>query len=66
MNHHDVYMYANVYESQIKPPKRDIKLHVHVHDKQTKAKIHPGQFSLFFKEKTALGGIRTHDTPHSR
>ena len=38
---------------------------VYIHDKQAKAKIDPGQLSLF-SEKTALGGIQTHDTPRSR
>ena len=44
-----------------------ITCHAHVHDKSKQGKyIHPEQLSLFFKEKTALGGIRTHDTPRSR
>ena len=38
-------------------------LTVHVHYKQAKAKMYT---FFFFKEKTALGGIRTHDTPQSR
>ena len=37
-----------------------------VHTNKSKASIYTlGAFS-FFKEKTALGGIRTHDTPRSR
>ena len=39
---------------------------VHVHDRQSKAKIYTQDSFLFFKEKTALGGIRTHDVPRSR
>ena len=33
---------------------------------QAKAKIYTQDSFLFFKEETALGGIRTHDTPRSR
>ena len=44
-------------------------IHVHgvwVHDKQSKANIYTQDSFLFFQEKTAPGGIRTHDTPQSR
>ena len=39
-------------------------LNLRIHDKKSRQRyIHPGQLSI---EKTALGGIRTHDTPRSR
>ena len=47
-----------------------IYTHIHiqyiVHDNQARQRYTPRTAFSFFKQKTALGGIRTHDTPHSR
>ena len=40
----------------------DLFMYYYRHDKQKEAIIYPGEFSPFFKEKAALGGIQTHDT----
>ena len=61
------YIVTHVYTCSFRlPDSHEKHIHVHVRDKQAKAKIYTQDSFLFFKEKTALGGIQTHDTPCSK